>query len=527
MSGIFGGGGGGAGGAGGGLTPLGAWNASTNSPSLSDGSGAQGEYYIVSVAGSTSLDGITDWEIGDWLVSNGTIWEKLDQTDLVQSVAGKTGAVTLVEADVSDLGTYLTKVAADALYDPVGASDGTKSLRLIPAADEEYVVDNAGLIINLQTTATRALIEVTSTTEVGGVALKVDTGLGDWTPRARMYESDSIATLGTELVDKTMTIRSPQGPAIFEQIIFDTPLILTTGFYLIWITGTPSIMSWRSNNGAGTNDIDVAMGGNITLKNWYQGATKYTHKINLQISTGAILKTVVNPLDAADNRIQKLTTGERDALATGDLTADETHVIYNETTAQLETWNGSAWVAVKPAAAVTSIVGFLVHEEVLSGADGDLDVSGLDLSSYLWVEVQLNARHDAASSASVGIRFNADSGSNYNCQRTIITNAGAITDSGVDGAGLTRATIGSVGPNNSNAVTPIRLRLTNFGTTFNTLGEYWASSGSTTTLGSLMWLDTSAVTQIQFLDLSDDSQETFEDGSALRIYGYKAQDVLT
>ena len=43
------------------LTYQGTWNADTNSPTLSSGSGTPGYYYIVSVAGSTNLDGITDW----------------------------------------------------------------------------------------------------------------------------------------------------------------------------------------------------------------------------------------------------------------------------------------------------------------------------------------------------------------------------------------------------------------------------------------------------------------------------------
>lgn len=78
----------------------GAWNASTNSPSLASGTGTQGHYYVVSVAGSTNIDGITDWEVGDWAIFNGTVWEKVDNTEKVSSVAGKTGVVTLDSSDV-------------------------------------------------------------------------------------------------------------------------------------------------------------------------------------------------------------------------------------------------------------------------------------------------------------------------------------------------------------------------------------------------------------------------------------------
>jgi len=83
----------------------GTWNADTNTPTLSGGTGTEGHYYIVSVAGSTSIDGITDWEIGDWIVANTSTWEKIDNSDKVSSVSGKTGVVTLNLDDVDGSGS--------------------------------------------------------------------------------------------------------------------------------------------------------------------------------------------------------------------------------------------------------------------------------------------------------------------------------------------------------------------------------------------------------------------------------------
>jgi hypothetical protein len=51
-----------------GLVFQGTWNAATNTPTLTSGTGTTGNFYIVSVAGTTSLDGITDWQVGDWAV---------------------------------------------------------------------------------------------------------------------------------------------------------------------------------------------------------------------------------------------------------------------------------------------------------------------------------------------------------------------------------------------------------------------------------------------------------------------------
>lgn len=60
----------------------GTWNASTNSPSLASNVGTSGDYYIVSVAGSTNLNGITDWAIGDWAVFANTTWTKVDNSQV-------------------------------------------------------------------------------------------------------------------------------------------------------------------------------------------------------------------------------------------------------------------------------------------------------------------------------------------------------------------------------------------------------------------------------------------------------------
>jgi hypothetical protein len=97
----------------GGLSYQGTWNASTNTPTLASGVGVNGYYYITATAGSTNLDGITDWQIGDWLLFNGSNWQKIDQSNLVISVAGRTGAVTLTTADVSGLGTIATQASSN------------------------------------------------------------------------------------------------------------------------------------------------------------------------------------------------------------------------------------------------------------------------------------------------------------------------------------------------------------------------------------------------------------------------------
>ena len=81
-----------------GLSFEGSWNANTDSPALSGTTPDNGTFYIVSVAGSTNLSGITDWEVGDWAiyVSDGAGtdgWQKIDNTSTL-SGSGTAGQLT-------------------------------------------------------------------------------------------------------------------------------------------------------------------------------------------------------------------------------------------------------------------------------------------------------------------------------------------------------------------------------------------------------------------------------------------------
>lgn len=79
-----------------GLAFEGSWDASSGSaPSASP---SNGQFWIVSVNGSTSLSGITDWKVGDWAIyveqGAGTdAWQKIDNTSVL-SGNGTSGRVT-------------------------------------------------------------------------------------------------------------------------------------------------------------------------------------------------------------------------------------------------------------------------------------------------------------------------------------------------------------------------------------------------------------------------------------------------
>jgi len=65
-----------------GLNYQGLWNADINVPTLTSSVGTAGDFYIVSVLGTTNLNGVTDWQVGDWAIFEGGAWIKVDNHDI-------------------------------------------------------------------------------------------------------------------------------------------------------------------------------------------------------------------------------------------------------------------------------------------------------------------------------------------------------------------------------------------------------------------------------------------------------------
>lgn len=119
----------------------GTWNADTNSPPIGSGVGVRGAYYRVSVSGATTVDGINSWQIGDWIIFNGSAWEKVDNTDTFSpaekaKLAGIASAATANDTDANlkdranHTGTQLLATISDA---------GTAAASNIsPAGDAEF-----------------------------------------------------------------------------------------------------------------------------------------------------------------------------------------------------------------------------------------------------------------------------------------------------------------------------------------------------------------------------------------------------
>jgi hypothetical protein len=140
----------------------GTWNASTNSPTLADGTGDTGDVYRVSTAGTRNLgSGSITFDIGDYVIYNGTVWEKSDTTDAVASVNGFTGIITLTTTNIGE-GTnlYYTDTRARAALSFTAGSGGynsTTGVITIPT-NTNQLANGAGYITGYTETDTLASV---------------------------------------------------------------------------------------------------------------------------------------------------------------------------------------------------------------------------------------------------------------------------------------------------------------------------------------------------------------------------------
>jgi hypothetical protein len=132
----------------------GVWDASLNSPTITNGHGFLGQFYKVGTAGNTVIDGNTSWHAGDWAIFDGVTWDKVDNYEAVLSVAGRVGAVVLAASDIAS-GTLAAARLPSQVNIPLGVGAApTASQGLVVAALPASGAAATGLIVAAPTGAT-------------------------------------------------------------------------------------------------------------------------------------------------------------------------------------------------------------------------------------------------------------------------------------------------------------------------------------------------------------------------------------
>ena len=175
----------------------GTWNASTNTPTLSSGTGTSGDYYIVSVAGSTNLDGITDWAVGDWAVFANTTWTKIDNSQV-----GNMSSWTLKEGNGTETSTVtngetVTFAQGDGIQSELTSTSSGGTLTITntkPNIVQTTVSGNAGSATVLQTARTIAGVSFNGSANISLNNNAITNGAGYIT-------SSSLPSVGNGQID--------------------------------------------------------------------------------------------------------------------------------------------------------------------------------------------------------------------------------------------------------------------------------------------------------------------------------------
>jgi len=152
----------------GGLNYQGTWNAAANVPTLVSGVGTKGHYYKVSVAGTTTIDGYSNWGVGDWIVFDGTVWQDVDNTESVTTVAGRTGAISLAVTDISGAAPLASPALSGTPTAPTAATgDSSTTVATTAFVKNQSYITSAGAPVQSVNGSTGAVTLTTSNVAEG------------------------------------------------------------------------------------------------------------------------------------------------------------------------------------------------------------------------------------------------------------------------------------------------------------------------------------------------------------------------
>jgi hypothetical protein len=196
-----------------GLQFEGTWDASTGNPPST--SPENGQFWIVSVAGSTSLSGITDWKVGDWAIyvvaGAGTDgWQKVDNSSVLdgfgagQSVTkwdGSGTSNTLTNGPITfstsnNNSTFTGSIYANTIY---SSTDSSYYIDVVATGLGLNMAGSAAFAGNVTvgTGIIKASIGGDIAITQGAIGLRINDTASSITPTTATLNNDNTVNLGT------------------------------------------------------------------------------------------------------------------------------------------------------------------------------------------------------------------------------------------------------------------------------------------------------------------------------------------
>jgi hypothetical protein len=241
------------------LNYKGTWNATTNTPTITSSVGVKGDYYQVSVAGSTTINGISNWGVGDVIAFNGTTWQRIEGgADLNGVNLSVSGTTTLSGLTAS------TALALNAGKDVVSVTN--------TGTGNNVLADGPTLTTPTLGAATATSVnKVAITAPATGSTLTIADG-------KTLTANNSIALTGTDATTMTFpttnaTIaRTDAGQTFTGVQVMTSPQVITSindtnGNELFGVTATASAVNELTvaNAATGNNPVISATGSDTNI----------------------------------------------------------------------------------------------------------------------------------------------------------------------------------------------------------------------------------------------------------------------
>jgi hypothetical protein len=124
----------------------GTWDANANSPALASSVGTKGDYYVVGTAGSTNLNGISNWGVGDLATFNGSVWQRVEGgADLNGVNLSVSGTSTLSGLTAS---TALALNASKEIVSVTNTGTGSNVLATTPTLVGDVTLSTGNLVVS-------------------------------------------------------------------------------------------------------------------------------------------------------------------------------------------------------------------------------------------------------------------------------------------------------------------------------------------------------------------------------------------
>lgn len=258
------------------MTYEGTWDASTNTPTLANGTGDAGMVYIVNIAGTVDFGaGNITFSVGDWVIYNGTIWQKSDNADDVMSVNGYTGVVVLGATDVDALPYYAntgdnTLVRTDGVFgEAVQGSSVTLSDIGVLSGASQLNVDNIRLDANTVSATVGDL-----TLNAGANVVNVEAANMFLRAGADLsfYDNDNSNAITISVPSNVTANRTPQIPDDTGDFVLTSAAQTLTNKSIVasQLTGTVAIIN--GGTGQATAQLGInALAGAVTDNRVLQG----------------------------------------------------------------------------------------------------------------------------------------------------------------------------------------------------------------------------------------------------------------